>query len=503
MASSSQAPQLTKEQAVYEAWRRGRLRYKLRPWQRPLYDKLWAAIQDPTCASYAVNASRRFGKTTTFMVIAFEVLLRTPGSLCRYASFTQKSCHNVLQPIYRWLIEDCPPDFLPKLGSDNIIKFHNGSELHMAGVDGGHDDDLRGNASNLSIVDEGGFFSTDVEYILNSVLLPQQTTTGGTTLLASTPPKSPQHPWVKVFRQHEVRGHSVTIPINEFRDQLPEHEVAAIKAITESYGGETSTSFRREFLCHFITDAERQIIPEVPEVGSPTIDEYRQYYHNYVSIDHGTSDLTAGLWGHYNFKEATLYIERELTINHRIGEPMADAINMKATTKDLAEHCVKIETELGWQDYYRRVLDVINPQVQIDLASLYGYSTTPPSKKNLEAMVNEARTWLREGRVVIDPSCKILLRSLEAGIWTKPDSNGKRQFDRLPGLGHCDHVAALVYMIRSIDVHSNPVPHLHNFQEEKQFVSPENRAPQPSGLHSTLNNVFRRNRHHEEQNYEY
>lgn len=437
------------------------------------------------------------------MVIAFEVLLRTPGSLCRYASFTQKSCHNVLQPIYRWLIEDCPTDFLPKLGSDNIIKFHNGSELHMAGVDGGHDDDLRGNASNLSIIDEGAFFSTDVEYILNSVLLPQQTTTGGTTLLASTPPKSPQHPWVKVFRQHEARGHSVTVPITEFRDQLPDVEVAAITAITEAYGGENSTSFRREFMCHFITDAERQIIPEVPEVAEPVVDEYRQYYHNYASIDHGTSDLTACLWGHYNFREATLYVERELTINHRIGEPMADAVNVKATTKDLADHCKTVERELGWADINRRVLDVINPQVQIDLASLYGYSTVPPSKKNLEAMVNEARTWVREGRVKIHPSCKVLLRSLEAGIWTKADANGKRQFERLPGLGHCDHVAALVYLIRSIDVHTNPIPHLHNFQEENQYLPPSARKEPLSDLHNTLNSVFRRNRQNEEHNYEY
>ncbi len=44
------------------------------------------------------------------------------------------------------------------------------------------------------------------------------------------------------------------------------------------------------------------------------------------------------------------------------------------------------------------------------------------------------------------------------------------QFVRMGEFGHFDMLAALVYLVRNIDEHTNPVPEYYQIYEDKAFI---------------------------------
>jgi hypothetical protein len=85
----------------------------------------------------------------------------------------------------------------------------------------------------------------------------------------------------------------------------------------------------------------------------------------------------------------------------------------------------------------------------------------PVSKKNgKEWMVNQLREFVKSGKLVIHPRCKMLIASLEFGIWKRDRSD----FERSKELGHYDFIDALVYLVAVMlpTVRNlNPIPPLY------------------------------------------
>ena len=79
------------------------------------------------------------------------------------------------------------------------------------------------------------------------------------------------------------------------------HQV--LQTFMKASGGEDSTTWKREYLCQFITDENTQLTPEWDDrlIQPVILDSYYKYYHKYVSMDLGTTDFTAALYGYYNF----------------------------------------------------------------------------------------------------------------------------------------------------------------------------------------------------------
>lgn len=84
-------------------------------------------------------------------------------------------------------------------------------------------------------------------------------------------------------------------------------------------------------------------------------------------------------------------------------------------------------------------------------------------------MVNEVRIWVAAGRVKIHPRCKQLIGCLRYGIW----DNKRTQFARSGAYGHFDALAALVYLIRNIDINSNPVPAHYGLTQDNWVLDQE------------------------------
>lgn len=369
----------------------------------------------------------------------------------------------------RKILEDCPEDLRPTWRSqDRLWQWPNGSQQHMYGVNDGHADDHRGAPADVAFPDECGYIS-DFRYLVDSVLMPMTIRTGGTIIGSSTPPKTTAHSYVPWALANKMDGNWYHATI--YDTDLPEAE---INRLMKAAGGAQSVTWRREYLADFVVDTELQVIPdwrpEFVRVWEPT--ELDKFWHKYVGLDVGATrrDFQAVLFGHYDFQRAHLHIKRELI----------DTELPRWVTAELAERIRKTERELwGEQPAPRlRIADNNNKELLVDLAQS-GMPFQPTTKDELPSMVNKVRMWVNAGRISVDPACKILIASLESGIWKDEQWIG-REFDRNETLGHLDALAALIYMVRNVDESSNPIPRDWGFDPNSQAWSKRTATVDPN-----------------------
>ena len=390
---------------------------------------------------YIIHCARRLGKTYLLVILSCCVAYSKDNAQIRYASQTQKAVKKMVHPIFKEVFKTIKKELRPRWNSqEGAYIFPNGSMVHVAGVNNGHADDLRGTAADLAVVDEAGFID-DLSYLVDSVLMPQLLTIPGASLLmASSSPVSPAHEFTEYIHEARLDKYysSYTIHDGGYSSEL-------IEEFCKEAGGEDATSWRREYLNEIIVDSDYAIIPEASNFkGSICGSEYRSYYHNYVSMDIGTRDLTVVLFGYYDFKRAKLCVESEYIIN-----------GPKMTTPILASAIKEKETKLwGSSEVYKRISDNNNLLLLQDLGYLHDCHFIPTSKDSLEAMVNEMRIFFSNGRIEIGEDCPLLLESVRFGFWNESRSG----FGRSATLGHFDAIAALMYMIRNLDQTTNPVP---------------------------------------------
>jgi hypothetical protein len=455
-----QKPLLDKDTALRLAWERGLLSFLLYDYQIPLYESLWEAIKNPKCLKFTLNCSRRYGKSMTMSLIALEFAIRNPNSQIRFAAPTAKTLKKITNPIFRMLLETCPKHLKPRYYTqDQEWRFPNGSIISCAGTDNGNAENLRGTASHLNLIDEAGFCD-DLNYILKSILIPQTLTTGGKTLLASTPPKTPAHDFVTIAQECESEGFYKTYTIFDNKTLSKE----TIDLYAQESGGYNSSTFKREYLCQFVTDETLSVVPEWKDeyIQIPNKnDNFNKYYHRYVALDIGVVDKTVSIFGYYDFKQAILYIEDELVLQGN-----------EVTTQKLSDE-IKTKEKQVFDNLqpYKRIADNNNLILLQDLSSMHNLHFSPTNKETLDAMVNELRLMVGSGRIRVHPRCTHLIGCLKYGIWDK----NHKSFARSSVYGHFDGLAALVYLVRNLDQHTNPIPSDAFISHYTHFI-PENKT---------------------------
>jgi hypothetical protein len=447
----------TKEQAIEQLWKMGELSWKLKGKQKDVYETI---KNDPNDV-VTLLISRRYGKSFLNCILAVETCIKNPNAIIKYACPQQRQVKTVIKPIMREIFKDAPSEYNVSemwKEQDKVYKFPNGSEIQLAGTDNGNAENLRGGYANLLICDEAGFMD-DIEYVINSILLPTTDTTDGRLILTSTPNyKDPQHE----FHEHfvfpmEAEGRLIKYTIDDSPMVTPEK----IEKIVERYpGGRDNPKFRCEYYCEIPRSSELTVIPEfsgevkqnciVSEIEKPA------FFDPYVSMDVGFRDLTVALFGYYDFRKAKLVILDELVMNGAI-----------MTTDYLAEQ-IRMKEELRFQDEefneqiptFLRVMDndlkLIN-----DLSRLHNINFIATAKDNKEAAINEVRMWIHQGRVEIHERCKHLIYHLEAAQWDKNRKKFKHLKDSPNGEirgGHADSLDAFIYLVRNIVSSKNPFP---------------------------------------------
>lgn len=457
-------------------WRDGDLRYKMKGFQREVWDQLWST----NGWLFVIKCARRIGKTYLLCLIAVMVCLRKPRSKVKFAAPHKENLKNLLEPIMRKIIADAPEGLCPVYKSGRWSFPHNGSELLIHGVNNATPDALRGDECDLFIVDEGGTVRK-LEYVVKDVGMPQlmnqdgEVIRGRKMIVASSPAKTPAHEFTTMSQEAEIDGRYAHYDIYD-----GEYSAESIDMLMHELKGPGSVAWQREALALDLVDPEFALCPEWEENGRVedfSLDEYYPFYCKYGALDTGVRDLTVDLAAHYDFKKATLFVHDEVAMN---GTQM--------TTETLGKAIRQMEVErfgVKWEEVddpltrrlrfkmvppdehfkIKRVSD-IDLLLISDLSKLEGIYYEATDKGYIEEMVNEVRVWVQNRRLVVHPRCKQLIGCLRFGVW----NDHKTDFDRSSAYGHFDAFAALMYLIRNVDTRSNPIPSGYGRPADDYFI---------------------------------
>lgn len=461
------------EEARWNVFTKGSLKFKLKPEQRIVYDKIYDCEHD----LFVINCARRLGKSFLLCLICDEYCRQTPNASVKYAAPSKKQVREIIRPIFSKILRDCPRELQPFWSTmDTCYRYPNGSKVSVVGCDRGNIDSLRGEEMNFGVIDEAGMIDEELSYIISDILRPQTLTVekkhplDKKIILASTPPVSPAHPFVKFISDAESdpkhdRYVHMTIYDNSVVPKKTILEYAEESGCVVDWQHENiiklSTTFRREYLAEVVTEETRSIIPEfTAEVEAEVVREHKRpaHFDAYISMDVGMIDFTVALFAYWDFREAKLVVEDEIAVNYKEG----------FNTQTLAEAIAEKEKALwGGRKPYLRVMDN-NPIMAQDLQTIHGLSFMESAKDNKEAAVNNLRLMVHSRQLIINPRCKTLRAHLKYGIWDK----SKRDFDRSGEFGHFDAVDAAIYLVRNLNKFRNPYPK-NSPPSSTHFVKPD------------------------------
>jgi hypothetical protein len=359
----------------------------------------------------------------------------------------------------------------------------------MAGTDAGNCERLRGQKSNLILVDEAGSCSK-LDYNVMSILLPTTTHTGGKLILASTPPEEPDHDFVQFIEKADQEKclTKKTLFDNPLLTQKQKDDIVA-----RYFGGANNSQFRREYMCELIRDERRTILPEFDEeLMKVIVREFPKppHYTPYVSMDLGFKDFTVVLFGYYDFKADKLIIEDEIAIRGNELKLPTFTANILAKEEKLwlnifTNEQIKPEVRVSDIDYL-----VINEINRLSYGQL-NFSAVKKEPGYKLPLINQMRVQLQQEKIIISPKCEVLIRHLKNGRWK--DASAKDDFARSPDDGHYDAIDALLYMVKSVNYNKNPFPKNYNgngdstFHNNGQFgYKPKNTGSTPIEIYQSI-----------------
>lgn len=438
--SSLEAKQILSSAGIFAPW-------YLRSSQLDIYELLL------DCKEPFIEASRRFGKTTSIAIFVHELLIKNPGWVCRWCAPDQKQARQIVKPIFSQIQRHTKKEDRAEWRTvDSHYLYPNGSMLYLVGVNQDKGESARGPAANIIVLDEYGFW-LEAEYIAKSILFPQlQNQEGQWFIKASTPPPNLDHAYYreKLVAKRKNKFIQKLIWDNE---ALSEQE---LQKIIEETGGVDSVAFRREYLCDEVSDPQKLVVPEWSEENVIDDESPRpEHFDPYVAIDSGADDNTACLFGYYDFIKNEIVIEHEYFDNGK-------------TTKFIISRCKEIESEIWGEIAPRsRVYDG-DKQLIYDVIGDHNYEVYLPRKQDKIASLHELRVEVGAKRFKVKRKCTNLIYQMRVGMW----SNEKHQdFERSTTVGHLDGLASAMYFQRSVDRTHNPKPQNFGLSRETHFIT--------------------------------
>ncbi len=463
-----------KLQCAHYMWERAKdLTYKLDALQVSIH----RTIKDLKAKKACVMSSRQIGKSYWDCTFAIEYLANHPNKIARIIAPTLKQCGDIVQDNLIPIALDAPPGFITPKTSTYRWELSNGSSLRLGAMERAHVDGNRGGNASVVIYEECGFVDADdFTYAVNSVLAPQLLRSNGMELFVTSPSENPDHPLhtliypaceelgtafrYTVFDSPSITNDMIFEAMRRSGCLLTELFIQALfdslinSANVHNYaeitGSVLSESFRREYLAEIIRPSSLMVVPgfdphiHVRVFAKPMACSWT------VTIDWGgVRDMTVALLHTYDFNTDT-----DLIWDERSFKPNTET---DVIVKGKIENPDKKDTLRYWEDRYGGEFDVqhrwadVPGQLQVDLADplRFDYPVMIPQKSDWKASVQNMATRFSLNKVLIHPRCKVLIKTLQSGMFNKTRTDFARS-DTL-GIGHCDALAALMYAIRSQD----------------------------------------------------
>jgi hypothetical protein len=422
------------------------------------------------------------------LILHAECCIKNPGVQTAYVAPVEKGLADYISPIIGVVFSDCPDDLLPKFrDKSNDLLFPNGSRVVFNGCNMRQYRYMRGQKLALATVDEMAEVD-DLEGAVDDVLFPAVWDSHGEMVLSGTPPvvPSPDHPvmrYVETAKINDSYWHSTVYDAGYTDEEINE----AMREV--GIDGKESARFKREFLAEFVRDESAVIVPEfmdkvhVREVARPV---YYDLLYKGSGADLGVADKTIEVFGYYDFPKAQVVIQREFVIE-----------GSEVRTDIFAQRHKSVVVELDWNERATFWSDNSNLMLLQDLSQLHQIYISATDKEDKAQWLNLLRIMFKQGRILIDPSCKVLIATLNGAFWK---DELKRDYGRSKALGHMDALDALIYFIRNLNMTGNPFPINYDLTKGQIFDSanhiyPENWKKIPhTDEGRVLNRVFGKER---------
>lgn len=438
-------------------WRQGQLSFLLTPSQQDTLKKIQRWEKRAQGRLYAIDISRRWGKSVLCATYAMEKALQAPRMRIVYCAPTYEQVKKIVLPLFAFLFLSCPPNLRATwVKSEGYYEFPNGSKIELIGLDK-HPDGARGTYVDYVVLDEAAFYD-NLEYLIVSVINPQMLGRPHARILgASTPPRTPSHYWSTTVIPTAILEGAHDRKTLDDADQYSEEEIEEFYAAMP--GGRGGVAARREYGAEHLPDAALAIVPEFSEHEKDIVIEVPapEWRDCYVSLDPGYHDLSAALFGYWWWQEQALVIEDEIAAPRLNSRQIAESIKAKEATlwKNVRRRGHDFETR---PQPFLRVSDN-DPRLLADMLTDHHLQFIPTKKDNLTQQVDQVRVAIQNHKILIHPRCKKLCSHLRNGIWKKAGT----EFAREDGFGHFDTIAALVYLWRNVHKRRNPIPKMESY----------------------------------------
>lgn len=396
-------------------------------------------------------ASRRLGKSTLAFNICVEEALKHPGSNILFITPVLKNVERYVTEIANQVLFDCPLHLRPALiPNKNIYQFPNGSQIFCVGSSNQSYENLRGTRVNLAVIDEAQKIE-DLEILVDEVVMPSLFDSNGFLLMFGTIPRQPNHPFMRTYVR-EAKKDGAFAMFDIYQAGYPPERIAFFRSKV------SKEAFEREFECKENTSKKFNVTPNfdfnkhVKAIPKPT---YFDLLISYTGMDiGGSTDQTHVLHAAFDSVIDKLVIRYESV--WAAQESRIDRI---------AEAVKKKEQDMPRK--VRRVADTNNFILIKELAEKHKVRFDPVKKGpgSLEAMLEILNIWIEADRIVVDPSCKVLINELRFGSWNKT----RTDLARTAG-SHCDGILALAYLLTIVNEKSKVKGNVQ--QSDGVFVPP-------------------------------
>lgn len=461
--------------------------------QGALYDNLWLD-----------ECGRRYGKTVQWLVRDVEEAIRRPGCRGLIACAFQKNIGEIIVPLTKVLFKDAPPGYFPEYHSTKGAEHEclyvpaTDSIIKLVGIDK-HPDATRGQFLDFAHISEGAFVK-GLEELVTATIMPQ---------FIGRP-----HAWIGIesstARVSDCDFNRVFRVDAQLRDCYRKHTIRDNSTLSEEEiakeerrcGGKDSVVAQRELYCVESRDPDDMIVPEFDEsfhVVDPADWPMPTYALAGVGLDPGVTDPCGLVFGYMDWARQTLVIQSAWQRGNASTGEVASVV--RATELDLwgSEH--KEPGEKGrdtklpsaeftgagklwvppqgaltyWEENsktlrpspFMRVSDIENRFI-LDLNQDHALNVQKAEKgpgsadadlQHLRMMFQwKSKTGFPRIVILKNGRTEHLIAQLRSGMWNTDENGHRTDWMRSKQLGHCDCLAALKYLARSLVTYKNRNP---------------------------------------------
>lgn len=350
---------------------------------------MYGELKNKDHREFVLLAHRDAGKSHMLTTKVLETVKNNKNLSINIFSGTGKQARAIFNTKLAKISADAPKEFVPKYLSAEEAYIVNDCNIALNGGTTGTADNQRGRDYDLCLLDEA-MAIPEIEYLYKSVILPRILTGTGLCIWLSSAPKTPAHFFAKKIAEARKSGF-----LREFTlADNPRFDKDDFKRIADGFGGEDSTTFRREMMCEIITDEDAAVIPElIKDKGlTPTLPAL-------TPADIGDNPIYAAL-AYHDIGESSIIsftiLENRI---HIIGESSTKNISARILEDLLIRHPVE-----SFGKRYSMVLSNLSKKDALALSRVTNvavYSTDYPDAID---RVKFARTALNAKRVIFNGS---------------------------------------------------------------------------------------------------